>query len=510
MNNMKKNIATWAACLVLLGACDTEKLNDLNIDPNVAEELDPGFILAYTQLQISGEEFENWRTQLIYQSTMIQHLAALATYWSGDKYLYNQEYSAALWDRAYTGYIKDLVNLVEITDPAVEGQEDYVNYFAMARVLKVYSFSRLTDIYGDVPYSEAGRGFFDRNFFPAYDPQEMIYSDMLAELEAARGLFNEGAANPGIQDLFYGGNLDQWRKFTNSLMLRLGMRLTNVAPSMAEEFVTKALTGGVFESNADMAYIEHTDGPEGINRNGIGEVFNWDGTNFTNDDQGILSKTFVDWMQAHSDPRLEKLSWVRNGTEPRGLPNGYNTNTIQEFDPLFTSIARRDDYSRINPQFVLRNSPMVFHTYAETEFLKAEAIERGWFAGNAATHYAEGIRAAMTQYSIYGADLAVSSADIGAYLAANPYNPADWQRQLAEQIWAATLLNEYEAYANWRRTGYPELTPVNYPGNQSNGTIPRRLRYPIGEAANNADAYSEVLSRQGPDVFVTRMWWDVE
>ncbi|MFC4872557.1 SusD/RagB family nutrient-binding outer membrane lipoprotein [Negadavirga shengliensis] len=511
MKNLKIKLMTWAtACMVVLGACDTDKLADLNIDPNVANEMDPGFVIAYSQLQISGEQFENWRTVLIYQSTMIQHLAALATYWSGDKYLYNQEYSAALWDRAYTGYIKDLVNLIDITDPTVEGQEELVNYHAIARVLKVYSFSRLTDVYGDVPYSEAGKGFADRNFFPSYDPQEFIYKDMLAELEAAHALFDEGAANPGNQDLFYGGNINQWRKFTNSLMLRLGMRLSEVEPATAESWVRKALEGGVFESNADITYIQHTDGPEGINRNGIGEVFNWDGSNFTTDDQGLLSRTFVNWMLERNDPRLEKLSWVRNGGEPRGLPNGYNTNTIQDVDPEFTSIARRDDYSRVNPLFVLRDAPMIFHTYAETEFLKAEAIERGWYAGNAATHYAQGVHAAMKMYGLYHSSLAVSDAAIDTYLAENPYNAAEWQRVLAEQIWAATLFNEYEAYANWRRTGYPVLTPVNYPGNQSNGTIPRRLRYPIGEAANNSEAYNEVLSRQGPDQFMTRMWWDVE
>jgi hypothetical protein len=505
-----KLIAWASACLLTLNACDTEKLAGLNIDPNVANEIDPGFVIAYTQLQISGEEFENWRTVLIYQSTMIQHLAALATYWSGDKYLFNQEYSAALWDRAYTGYIKDLVNVIEITDPTVEGQETLVNFNAMARVLRVYSFSRMTDVYGDLPYFEAGRGFFDRNFFPSYDPQELIYKDMLAELEIAAGMFDDASPNPGNQDLFYAGNLDQWRKFTHSLMLRLGMRMSEVEPATAQEWVVKALNGGVFESNADVTYILHTDGPEGINRNGIGEVFNYDGNNFTNDDQGLLSQTFVNWMSEHDDPRLSRLSWVRNGGEPRGLPNGFNTNTIQEVDSEFTSIARRDDYSRVNPLFVLRDAPMVFHTFAETEFLKAEAIERGWYNGDAAVHYESGVRAAMKMYTIWHSSLEVSDEEIDEYLANNPYNSTEWDRVLAEQVWAATFLNEYEAYANWRRTGYPALTPTNYPGNQSNGNIPRRLRYPVAEAANNPEGYAEAINRQGPDQFMTRMWWDVE
>ena len=116
----------------------------------------------------------------------------------------------------------------------------------------------------------------------------------------------------------------------------------------------------------------------------------------------------------------------------------------------------------------------------------------------------------MSYLSMYdaggGADIA--AADVDAYLAANPYDPANALEQIGEQYWAATFLNEYEAFANWRRTGYPQLTPVNYPGNVTGGTIPRRLRYPEGEAASNAANYTAVLTQQGPDEFTTRMWWD--
>ncbi|MDR8394227.1 SusD/RagB family nutrient-binding outer membrane lipoprotein [Aliifodinibius sp. S!AR15-10] len=506
-----KKIRYMVVCLLVslftLGSCDTSTLHSLNENPTVAEELDPGFILAYTQLQTSGERFENWRAVLIYQSTMVQHFAALAGYWAGDKYTFNDQYSGSLWARAYTNYIKDLVNLVEITDPTVEGQEQWVNYHAIARIWKVFAFHRVTDHYGDVPYSQAGKGFIEGTFFPSYDPQEEIYLDMLNELEAAAALLTSDASNPGSQDLIYGGNVDKWRKFAYSMMLRLGMRMTKVDSDGAQDWVQQALAGGVMESNDDICYIEHTDGPEGINRNGIGEVFLWNGQAFTNDDVSRLSKTFVDWMAGKSDPRLEKLSWVVNGGPPQGLPNGYDATTIQNFDPNY---GEGDDYSRINPLFVLTSSPMIFQTYAEVEFLTAEAIERGWANGDAATHYENGVRAAMQMYSLYDPTLEVDAADINDYIAANPYDSNSWDQLLGEQYWAATFLNEYEAYANWRRTGYPELTPVNYPGNESNGTIPRRLRYPLSERSGNPDAFNEAVNRQGPDQFTTRMWWDVE
>lgn len=497
-----------AILLLPLNGCNTDSLSELNENPTVAEEIDPGFILAYTQLQTSGARYESWRTQLIYQSTMIQQFATLPTYWAGDKYLYIGSYSAALWDVAFTGYIKDLVNLVEITDPTVEGQEDLVNYNSIARIWKVVAFQRITDVYGDIPYFGAGKGFSERDFFPAYDPQSEIYADMLNELEVAAGQLSASASTPGNQDLIYGGDVEQWRRYAYSMMLRLGLRMVKVDPAAAQEWVQKAIAGGVMQSNADISYIQHTDGPEGINRNGMGEVFNWDGSSYTTDDSPRLSKTFVDWMLEHNDPRLERLSWVVTGGPAQGMPNGYDANTITQYDPTYEE-HNGDAYSRINPMFVLKESPMVFQTYAEVEFMIAEAIERGWATGNAADHYNAGVRAAMEMYSIYDPSVEIPSAEIDAYLAANPYDSANWAEQIGEQYWAATFLNFYEVYANWRRTGYPELVPVNYPGNQSNGTIPRRLIYPTSEASNNPEGYNAAINRQGPDEFTTRFWWDV-
>lgn len=497
--------AVTLTVLLFLSGCDTTNLHELNENPTVAEDIDPGFILAYTQLQVSGERYENWRTQLIYQSTMIQHLATTAGYWAGDKYTYDSAYSAALWDRAFTNYIKELVTLVDITDPTVEGQEEFVNYHAIARIWKVVAFQRVTDIYGDIPYFNAGKGFSERDFFPAYDPQSEIYMDMLNELEEAAGLLTSSASNPGNQDLIYGGDIEQWRRYAYSMMLRLGLRMVKVDPAAAQEWVQKAIAGGVMTSNADISYVQHTDGPEGINKNGIGEVFLWNGTAFTNDDSSLLSKTLVDWMTEHNDPRLEKLSWVANGGPAQGLPNGLDVASLANYDPDYV----KDDYSRVEPRFVLNESPMVFQTYAEVEFMVAEAIERGWATGSAAEHYNAGVRAAMELYSIYDPAVEVASADIDAYLAANPYNSANGLEMIGEQYWMVTFLNWYETYANWRRTGYPELVPVDYPGNQSDGQIPRRLIYPTSEASNNPEGYQAAISRQGPDRFTTRMWWDV-
>ena len=496
-------ILAAALCIPLFTSCDSmqDNFEEMNINPQQADELDPEFQLTYNQLQTSGERYEAWRTNLIYSSTMIQHFATLPGYWAGDKYTYIGSYSAAMWDRYYPNVVRNIQDLVART-------EDSPNKNAIARIWRVVFFNRLTDLYGDIPYFKAGLGALapddPDSKAPPYDRQADIYADMLNELEVSAGQLTSGAESFGSGDLLYGGDVDKWRKYAYSMMLRLGMRMSKVDPGAAQTWVQRAIAGGVMTSNDDIAYVPHTDGPSGINRNGNGEVFAADGS-------PRLSKTFVDWMLAHNDPRLPVYGSLPTGdSDPanaKGLPNGYDATTIKDYeggDDL-------DTYTEPNRALITQtDDPMFFQTYAEVEFMLAEAAVRGWHTGDPATHYENGVRAAMSYLSMYdaggGADIA--AADVDAYLAANPYDPANALEQIGEQYWAATFLNEYEAFANWRRTGYPQLTPVNYPGNVTGGTIPRRLRYPEGEAASNAANYTAVLTQQGPDEFTTRMWWD--
>lgn len=168
------------------------------------------------------------------------------------------------------------------------------------------------------------------------------------------------------------------------------------------------------------------------------------------------------------------------------------------------------EYSEANLNYVASNAaPTLFQTYAEVELLLAEAALRGWGDGQAAAHYNKGVTAAMKMFSLYGAT--ISDAAITAYLTAHPYNASTTNTQMEQihtQYWAVNFLNSYEAYANWRRTGYPVLTPTNYPGNETGGVIPRRLKYPQSESSKNATNYNAVVAQQGADLFTTRMWWD--
>ena len=502
-------LLTAALCILFVSACDTidTDFGDMNVNPTQAPQIDPNFKLTDIQLRISGERYENWRTNQIYSSTMIQHFATLPTYWAGDKYLYIADYSAAMWDRYYPNIAKNIEDLrLQVCG---EGEAANANMCAITRITRVFMYHRLTDLYGDIPYSEAGRGYIDGISQPAYDPQSEIYADMLNELNEAAQMLDSGQPSFGGGDLIYSGDPDQWRKFAYSLMLRLGLRLVKVDQGMAQEWVQRAIAGGVMESNADIAAVPHDAAGW---RNGNGEVFLADASMH-------LSEFFVEWMKENDDPRLLVYGQVPvAGEEAIGLPSGYDEQTIVDH-PTWVPCAAGDEddptvpcemrvYLDTNPAIEDVTDPMFFQTYAEVEFMLAEAAERGWHTGSAATHYENGVRAAMSYLSMYGPGAVIPPAEIDAYLAANPYDPAHALEQINTQYWAAVLLNEYEAYANWRRTGYPTLTPVDYPGNVTNGTIPRRLRYSEGEMVANAESYQAAIGRQGPDLLTTRIWWD--
>lgn len=521
---MKKLFKYFLALMVafsLFAAC-TKKFEDLNTDPTTAgpEQFDPNFLLTTSQIRYTGSSdfsYETWRAQLIYFSTMMQHFSHLAGYWAGDKYTLNTAYTAAYFERAYDEQVKHVVDMVEIT----RDKAQYANLHQIARIMKVLIFHRITDIYGDVPYSEAGMGYYKRIFRPKYDNQSDIYPDMLKELDEASSKLDATKGSP-TGDLIYAGDIAKWKKFGYSLMMRLGMRLTKVDANLAKTWVEKAAAGGVFTSNADNAMAKHdaTGGRPTVNR--ISQVINlpyeinvikW-------------SKTFVDFLKNNNDPRLGVLSEIpppgqegiigaagdNTAANQIGMPNGYDLqggatdiNKAPGYPGSFNKYSRP-----INRWYAKMDGITMILSYAEVELMLAEAKQRGWnVAGTADGHYNAGVKAAMQMLAQWDPAAAISDAQVAAYLAARPYVAANGLEMINTQYWAATVFNDYETFANWRRSGYPVLTPVNYPGNVTGGTIPRRLIYPEAEASTNPDNYKAAIGRlTGGDKLTSRVWWD--
>ncbi len=494
---MKKSIFIVLFAL-LISACD-KGFEDLNVNPTKPTQVSVANKLTAAQLFASSERYDNWRAGLIYQSTMMQHFATTAGYWSGDKYTWNRGYASSLMDRYYENAVKSLEDMLVQLDEEESPEE----MKAITRIMRVFVYSRLTDLYGDIPYSEAGKAVLEGILTPKYDAQSDIYADMLKELEESAAALSSGVSGFGDADIIFNGDQGKWKRLGNSLMLRLGLRLIKVDPTAAQEWATKAIAGGVMTSNEDIFYVPHTIGPEGVNQNGNGEVFQADGN-------PRLSKTFVDFMQAGNDPRLPILGSRRGDgstaiADLQGFPNGLDSQMLMDL----TGEEDTDAYAE--PSAIIKglDAPMIFQTYAEVEYMLAEANVRWGIGGDAETHYNNGVTAAMKTLSLYGEAAVIDDAAISDYLAANPFDPANALEQINTQYWAVTFLNEYESFANWRRTGFPVLTPVNYPGNVTGGTIPRRLSYSESEQTNNPANYQEAIDRQGSDELTTRVWWDV-
>ena len=492
---MKKIVLTFFALSLFLTSCEFDKgFEEMNVNPAKASQLEVGNKFASVVLRTAGGRYANWRTSLIYQSTLIQHFSSIAGYWSGDRYFRNDGYSTSLWDRYYPESVKQIEDIKsQLTAEGNTGSE-----MGMTRILRVFIYSRLTDLHGDLPYSEAGQGYNNGILKPKYDHQKDVYMDMLKELEEAVAQIG-ASTTMETSDLLFQGNTTKWKAWGNSLMLRFAMRMSEVDPVNSKLWAEKAAnSGALMTSNDHISMVQHTNGPAGINKNGHGEVFDADGN-------PRVSKTFVDWLK--DDPRLPILAARRSdgSTDPAdliGMPNGQTGATIPD-----TSI-----YAEPNRKVITgKDVPMVFQTYAEVRFMLAEMAVLGWNngGGTAQAHYDAGVKAAMQMLNvIYPKAAVISDVEVATYLAKKPYDASKGWEMISEQYWAATLLNEYEAFSNWRRTGFPTLVPTSDPGSDTGGPIPRRLIWPESESSTNADNFAEAIARQGPNNMITRVWWD--
>lgn len=514
-----------AGIMIIMGFASCKKdLLKTNTDPNAVsvDVFDPNNMLTTVQLMYTGSSdngIEVEETEIQGAGCMVQHFASTSGYFFGDKYLLSPGGWGSFFDHAYTYQVKNVVDLYTTTT----GKPQYANLHQISRIMKALVFERITDVYGDIPYFQAGLAYHGAVYFPAYDKQQDIYADLLKEVEEATDSLDENADKP-VGDMFYShadDQIAQWKKFGYTLLLRMAMRLTKVDPATAQSYVQK-VQGLTMASNDDNAIAPHGElDPLTINRiyRGIGEdgaiQLSWQ-----------ISKPFMDFLKDNDDPRLPVLSYVypqdfQPGDDPsggssdpadqNGLPNGYdagNTATgIINYPGYLGDIAL---YSRPSPIVFNATAPTLILTYAESELLLADAAKR-WGIGDAATHYQNGVLAAITQWSAFGDAGAISEDDAQAYLDAHPYDDANGLEMINDQFWAATFLNEYEAWSNYRRTGYPVLTPVTYPGSQSPGAVPRRMAYSTVDKQVNTDNYNKAVSNlTGGDKITSRMWWDTE
>ena len=523
-------------------ACNKQSLKDLNIDPQSLPTINLNFIFTSAELGAAAggsagdNRYIDWRTNIGFCSMAIQQLAnAGGGIAPGDKYTDNPEVSNAPFEFIYGDQLKNIAIILKETGPGgfAEGQNN--NMVQAARILRVFLFNRLTDYYGSIPYFESLQAM-DDVFFPKYDKQKDIYADLFKELEEAVAGF--GAADPtdgfAAADMYYKGDIPKWKKWAYSLMLRMAMRLSNIEPATANTYVAKAVAGGVFASNLDNVLVPMATAPSTwIDQNGISRAF------YPGDggQPSFLSKTLIDWLKGANpavatddDPRLMIFTggigdwkivggvstWTpsnANPVEQKGMPNGKDLSELKTIEGN-PNLNLDLTYSKLNTKMLDLNDTYMLMNYGETQLLLAEAAERsigGLTPAAAAGSYNEGVKASMQMYWIYDPSLVVTDAQVASYLGTYPYGTKSKVEMIGEQYWANHFLSWWEAWSNWRRTthpanpqGYPQLTPTNYPGNVTGGTIPQRLKYTTNESAGNPNVKNSTTK---PDALTTRVWW---
>ncbi len=479
-NRLKMRSRGWAVLVGLTLAvtgCD-DGLADININPNDpvevgAEYLFPNAVEAAVSRAI-GTSLNVDLTGL-----WVQHYVEFEIPIE-DLYDLTDGRVSAHWDGFYAGPLQDLQEVIE------KGREqDRPNTEALGLIMKAWTAQVVTDLYGDVAYSEALRGRDpDVGLSVRYDPQEEVYRQLLDDVTAGVNLLDPAGVMMEDADLIYEGDVEKWGRFGNALRMRMAMRVAD-APSTeidAENEFVAANTAGAFESNDDNAILWYLD--NGLNRHPVHVLYLGTGVKHS------VSGTMIDTLISLADPRLPVYAEQNAFGEYWGAPNA----SAPHEDP--------DTVSMIGDFYTSADSPGLLMTYAEVLFLQAEAVERGWIGGIAADFYEAGIRAAMEFNGVAGAD-------IDTYLAqpAIVYQGgAAGLQQIWLQKWIALYGNGVEAYAEWRRTGYPVLTPG--PDAVNDGLIPVRLFYPASEGSLNADALAEAMARQGNPTENTRVWWD--
>jgi hypothetical protein len=427
----------------------------------------------------------------------------------------NRSQTGGKWNSAFSGRVKNLTDGINTT----KDDPDKTNLYNMLRIWRAYTFMLLTDTYGDVPYSQAGLGYIDGTAFPEYDTQENIYSDILNELDVASGALSS-SKDAVSQDALYGGNMDQWKRLGYSLLLRAAMRLSKIDESKAASFAAKAVAGGLMQSNDDNALLRHN----ANFRNSMGSNLNGGQDGFY-----YIDEEFVNYLQANNDPRLSVMAVRYVGAASNndqkdmdaagtgdtsagaqiGMPQGYDNTSII---PIVAgaSLASLYDYTTLdktrlgNPE-----APSFLVTYSQTQLLLAEAIVRTWASGDAAAAYSNGIEAHMQQLSDFPGDTDVAQDDIDAYVLANPLTTGSEIELINNQYWVSSFLIGDEAWANFRRSGFPIVAPNPYPGSVlTTEDFIRRLTYPDGEFTVNKANIDVAIGRQGADILDTRVWWD--
>jgi SusD/RagB-like outer membrane lipoprotein len=421
------------------------------------------------------------------------------------------------WTDYYTKAAMDIREIHVIYDRLPPDQQaTYEVYLHLGKIVNAFAAARTADLWGDIPYSEAftARQTVGQNLFPKFDTQESVYDAILNDLkDASDALRTLAVVHPALatQDLLLKGDVLGWRRFANSLRLRLAMRLSEVAPAKAQAIVQEILAAPATYPlvQTDSQNVAWYMDPSWIfDHNSLG---NRSRATSELPEKAWAPKVMLDMMVASNDPRLAVVfdtvvdndaitpRYIGLPSSPDGQPATVDSTRFSSLDSLMFS--HNDNF----PGYVM--------TAAEVAFLKAEAYMRGWASGDAKAAYDSALALSVAMYyDTYNRNGAVSPkvatpspAAVTAFIN-DPlvvYNGT--LERIATQKWIHLgIVQPYEAWAELRRTDYPVLPPDRLGGRLLERPV--RIVYPSSEITSNSQSYEAVRAKDTP---TTRMWWDV-
>lgn len=466
--------------LAVLGfsACKKE-LEKVNRNPNEPTSLQPDYLLS-NGIKSTVDTYWGQEATMDASLLYIQHWSKIQ-YPDPDRYVPAAASIQTIWSNFYAQSIQDFTTLVQLGDSLQNP-----NYKAVGTILRAWTFQLLTDLYGDIPYTQAAS--IEQYLTPVYDSQLVVYKGILRELKTATTLLN--ASGPAISgDIMLSGSTDKWKKFANGLRMRVALRLSDREPALAKAvFAEVAAEGNVLLTTRDGSIqLNFLASP---NQNPVGR------NRETRNDYRI-SKAMVDKLRELSDPRLPVYAALPKDTNVIiGVTNGLSSDSAARL-----GLNKTSDVGTV---FTATTAPAVLYSYAEQLFIQAEAAQRGLITGDAEALYNAAITASLAQYGI------TDISTVQTYLSrpAVKYDPANFRKSIGEQKWLALFSEGLEAFAEWRRLDYPLLRPA-YTG-ALNGKMPLRLTYPSSEQALNGINYKAAVARQGADLLTTKVWFDIK
>lgn len=482
---------------IFLSSC-TKNFQETNTTPNGTptalpqQLLAPALVNSLTYNMLRNRNFNNELMQVTVNIS------------DAEGQVFRYDFRSTWADYLYNGLYSELTNYKDIYTIASQELNYNKSYMGISLICQSWIYSILTDTYGDIPYFQSNLAKDSGIYEPRFDAQQDIYLDIFKRLDSANTLLSAGTAITGASDPVYGGDVAKWRKFGNSLFLRLLLRVSAKSDSAVAKIKdivdTRKTSYPIMTSNDESAILRWTAvGPYSSPYLSVREQ------DFRS--PGIAS-FFIDNLAQWNDPRID-IPTYGNGTFNRwgiapysgtyqGIPSGYA--------PGENPVKKCYFYSNTSA-VSLMTEPMtgMMMNYAELQFILAEAAAKGWISGSAETYYNTGALNSITQW------IPTWPIPITSWLAAadiewlNDETLDQKMEKIHKQKYYALFLTDLQQWFEYRRTGHPVLPKGA--GLRNNGVMPARMTYPVYVQSTNPTNYKLAVASQGPDEISTQVWW---